>query len=163
MSEIFRAKWTEQIHDEWIRNLLKNRPDLDREHLNRTRELMNQSVMDCLVDGYEPIIDSLKLPDANDRHILAAAIHVGADAIITFNLKDFPKATMDQFNKEVLHPDDFLHHQFGLNQAAVVMAAHKCRARLANPTKTSAAYLETLAAQSLPKLVAELQKFSSII
>jgi predicted nucleic acid-binding protein len=160
---IFRAKWTDEIHDEWTRNLLRNRPDLRVDQLSRTRELMNSSVMDCLVEGYEALTESLNLPDAGDRHVLAAAIHAGADAIVTFNLKDFPKAVMDRYEKEVLHPDDFLHHQFGLDQAAVVMAAHRCRARLANPSKTADEYLETLSAQSLPKLVSELQAFSSVI
>ncbi|MFM7881545.1 MAG: PIN domain-containing protein, partial [Microcystis panniformis] len=28
LTDLFRAKWTDEIHDEWIRNLLKNRPDL---------------------------------------------------------------------------------------------------------------------------------------
>lgn len=32
LSDLFRAKWTNEIHDEWIRNVLKDRPDLTREH-----------------------------------------------------------------------------------------------------------------------------------
>lgn len=41
---LFRAKWTDQIHDEWIRNVLKNREDLTPEQLLRTKQLMNQAV-----------------------------------------------------------------------------------------------------------------------
>lgn len=160
---IFRAKWTEQIHDEWTRNLLANRSDLSSAQLSRTRELMNSAIMDCLVEGYENLIDGLTLPDPDDRHVLAAAIHAGADGIVTFNLKDFPKATMEQFSKEVLHPDDFLHHQFGLDQASVVIAARNCRLRLNAPQKTAAEYLDTLASQKLPKLVAELRPYTAII
>jgi predicted nucleic acid-binding protein len=160
---LFRAKWTDQIHDEWIGNLLKNRPDLTAKQLNRTRALMDSSVPDCLITGYEPFIESIIQPDANDRHVVAAAIHSGADAIVTFNLKDFPATTLDRFDKEVLHPDDFLHRQFGLDQAAVLMTAHRCRARLMHPPKTADEYLEILGAQSLPKLVGELQRFSTII
>jgi len=50
---------------------------------------MNQAVPDALVTGYEPLISNLELPDAYDKHVLAAAIRAGAQAIITFNLKDF--------------------------------------------------------------------------
>jgi hypothetical protein len=51
VTDLFRAKWTDEIHEEWIRNLLENRPDLTKERLQRTRELMNSHVRDCLVDG----------------------------------------------------------------------------------------------------------------
>nr|WP_244508076.1 PIN domain-containing protein [Mesorhizobium sp. ORS 3428] len=71
---LYRAKWTEEIHDEWIRNLLRDRPDLKPEQVYRTRDLMNRAVPDCLVDGYQELLPSLALPDENDRHVLAAAI-----------------------------------------------------------------------------------------
>lgn len=86
LSDLFRARWTEQIHAEWIRNVLKNRPDLTLEKLTRTKELMNSNVRDCLVTNYEYLIPSLQLPDIDDRHILAAAIAGGAEASVTFNL-----------------------------------------------------------------------------
>ncbi|MEZ9955474.1 PIN domain-containing protein, partial [Vibrio splendidus] len=62
---LFRARWTEQIHDEWTRNLLKNRPELNAEQLQRTRQLMNANVPDCLIEGYESLIDGLTLPDVD--------------------------------------------------------------------------------------------------
>ena len=34
--DLFRAKWTEAIHEEWIGSVLENRPDLTREQLERT-------------------------------------------------------------------------------------------------------------------------------
>src|SRR5438270_13155098 len=81
---IFRARWTDRIHEEWIRNVLANRPDLTRGQLERTRDLMDRSVRDCLVTGFEGLIEGLSLPNENDRHVLAAAIRCNADAIITF-------------------------------------------------------------------------------
>ena len=70
---IFRAHWSAQVHEEWIGNLLKNRPDLTRAKLERTRHLMNNALPEALVIGYEQLIDSIELPDRNDRHVLAAA------------------------------------------------------------------------------------------
>ena len=71
------ARWTETIHDEWTRNVLKDNPRLSAERLTRTRNLMNEAVRDCLVTGYEDLIASLSLPDPDDRHVLAAAIRAG--------------------------------------------------------------------------------------
>nr|WP_292837965.1 PIN domain-containing protein [Mesorhizobium sp.] len=162
-SGIFRARWTDMIHDEWVRNLSENRPDLDGERLSRTRRLMNESVLGSLIEGFEELIPALELPDPNDRHVLAAAIHSGSDAIITVNLKDFPLAVAQRYNLEILHPDDFLYQQFGLDPAAVVVAARNCRARLKSPPKTADEYLGTLEAQSLPLLVGELRAYQDLI
>lgn len=90
LTGLFRAKWSSQIHDEWTRSALKSRPDLSLDRLQRTRDLMDRAVPDCLVTGHEGLIEQLKLPDPNDRHVLAAAIRSQAGVIVTFNLKDFP-------------------------------------------------------------------------
>ena len=88
----FRARWTERIHQEWVHALLHKQPELDRRQIERTVQLINQAVPDCLITDYEPLIDELELPDPDDRHVLAAAIRAGAQAILTLNLKDFPPA-----------------------------------------------------------------------
>src|SRR5258706_13313625 len=80
---LFPARWTDDIHDEWIRSLVtKGR---DRKRLERTRSLMNDAVPDCLVGGYQSLIPSLTLPDPDDRPVLAAAIVANADVIVTCN------------------------------------------------------------------------------
>ncbi|MFI7105123.1 PIN domain-containing protein [Nonomuraea sp. NPDC050227] len=85
MTARVQARWTNGILDEMQRNLAANRPDIPAEKLDKLRRLMNSAVRDCLVEGYEPLIEGLKLPDADDRHVLAAAIKVGAKAIVTSN------------------------------------------------------------------------------
>ena len=80
--DLFKAKWTADIHREWIEALLRKEPHRDRAALERTRDLMDQATRDCLVTGYEPLIQGLVLPDPNDRHVLAAAIVGRCDAII---------------------------------------------------------------------------------
>src|SRR2546421_12639347 len=89
LQDIVLARWTDEIHDEWTRNVLENRPDLKPEQLRRTRDLMNAHVRDCLVTGYEHLIGGVDLPDANDPHVLAAAIKAGAGRIVPFNLEGF--------------------------------------------------------------------------
>lgn len=90
LTDLFKARWTNEIHDEWMRNVLLNRSDLTLSQLTRTKNLMNANVRDCLVTGYESLIPTLELPDPGDRHVLAAAIRCNADVIVTFNLQDFP-------------------------------------------------------------------------
>ena len=71
---VYRAKWSKDIHEEWMSNLLINRPDLTRVQLERTRELMDKNAPEALVTEYESLMPSLSLPDEGDRHVLAAAI-----------------------------------------------------------------------------------------
>ena len=112
--------WSEQILDEWIRNLLQNRPDLKREKLERTCREMDFYFPNSLVQGYEFIIPTLTLPDSDDRPILAAAIHVQANYIVTFNLKDFPKKALQPFGIEAVSPDEFIVRLIRLAPPAVL-------------------------------------------
>lgn len=108
ISELFCARWSDAIHDEWIRNVLIARPDLKPEQLERTRELMNAHVSDCLVTDFEHLIPKLILADPDDRHVLAVAIRASADVIVTYNLKDFPSEILLTYGIEAQHPDRFI-------------------------------------------------------
>ncbi len=105
---LVRAKWTDAILDECFEAISKQRPDANPDALARTRVLMVQAVPDCLVTGFEPLVEGLSLPDEDDRHVLAAAIRSGAQAIVTFNLKDFPKDTLQPLGIEAIDPDDYV-------------------------------------------------------
>ena len=93
-SGLVQAKWTEAILDEMFAALRRRRPDLDPSRLDRTRSLMATAVRDWKVAGFENLVDSLKLPDPDDRHVLAAAIKAKAQVIVTSNTRDFPKAEL---------------------------------------------------------------------
>ena len=93
VSDLYRARWSARVHDEWTRALLRSRPDLTAARLERTRRLMDSHVHDVLVTGFEDLVPSLELPDPSDRHVLAAAIRAEADIIVTANLKDFPASS----------------------------------------------------------------------
>jgi predicted nucleic acid-binding protein len=150
---LFRARWSDQIHEEWIKAVLTQRKDLKREQLERTRQLMNAHAYDSLVTGHDGLINGLTLPDAGDRHVLAAAIRGRADVIVTFNLKDFPAASLAPFEIDAQHPDEFIGNLCDLTPQAVCAAAKTCRARLKKPAKTVDEYLARLAAQQLPVTV----------
>ena len=157
LTDRFRARWSNAIHDEWTRNLLKNRPELDPAALQKTRQLMNASVRGCLVEGFEGLIASIELPDPDDRHVLAAAIHCGADTIVTFNQKDFPADVLERYHLNVQHPDDFVVDLFDLYPASVLQAIAEQRASLKHPPMTADALLEVLLKQGLTQTVALLR------
>lgn len=163
VTDLYRAKWTDAIHDEWIRNVLKNRPDLRPEQLKRTRDLMNAHVRDCLVTGYETLINAVTLPDPDDRHVLSAAIRAGADLIVTFNLKDFPEKHLKPYGIQAQHPDEFLTFQLDLAPNIVCAVAKRHRESLKNPSKNVGEYLATLEAQGLAQTVSSLRRFAELI
>jgi predicted nucleic acid-binding protein len=161
VTRLFRARWTMMIHDEWIRSL--EAKGLDRRRLDRTRELMDRAVPDCLIAGYEQLISTLDLPDPDDRHVLAAAIAGRADAIITFNLRHFPAGNLAPHGIEVQHPDDFVVRQMDLNFEVVLEAVRRQRANLKRPPLEVDRFLDILDAQQLSKTVERLRAYSKTL
>ncbi|GAA1959694.1 PIN domain-containing protein [Kitasatospora viridis] len=104
---IVQAKWTEQILDE-VEAALRRNDIGDDEKRAELRRRMNAAVRDCLVTNYEPLIEGLKLPDPDDRHVLAAAIKAGAQVIVTDNSKDFPSECLVEWGIEQKTADDFV-------------------------------------------------------
>ena len=155
---LFRARWTDAIHDEWIRSVLEDRPDLSAAQLARTRQLMNAAVRDCLITGYENRIDALSLPDPDDCHVLAAAIEAQAHVIVTFNLRDFPATALQPYGLERQHPDDFILRVISLNPTVIRETVETHQQALKNPPKTPVEYFETLSRQGLTQSVATLKQ-----
>jgi hypothetical protein len=87
--------------------------------------LVNDAIRDVTVTGYEHLIDQLDLPDADDRHVLAAAIQAEAEVIVTRNLRDFPADRLNAWGVQAQHPDDFLAglHQDHPNALSGIVAA----------------------------------------
>lgn len=156
LSGQFRARWTADIHDEWIRNLLLTRPDLTVEQLEKVKNLMDQHVPGALVTNYQTLIPSIELPDRDDRHVVAAAIKARAEAVITFNLKDFPDEALSKYAIKAIHPDDFITDLMELNIGCVLEAVRRHRTSLKNPPFTADQYLDCLLKQKLPETVTRL-------
>lgn len=160
---LFHARWTPHIQDEWVRNLMMDRPELDEAKLRNLVEKMARAIPDGSVLGYEPLISNLRLPDPNDRHVLAAAIAGQADTIVTFNLKDSPAKVLEQFGIEAVHPDDFVLNQLDLRQVSGLEAIKKMRARLKNPPMTAAELINMLERSQLPLTAAKLREAEGLL
>jgi len=162
-SKLFRARWSEKIHDEWISNLLANRSDLKDADFARTRAAMNASVPDCLVEGYESLMTGLNLPDQDDRHVVAAAIMTRANVIVTFNEKDFPSNILKPLRLHAKHPDEFLMDTLSLSPELFIEAVIADFAHYKNPPLTFDTYLDSLDKAGVPKLANALKAFEVLM
>lgn len=156
---LFDARWTNQIHDEWIRNLLQDHPEITLSQLERTKKLMNQAVLGSLVVDFEHLIPSVDLPDPNDAHVIAAAMTCNAQRIVTFNLKDFPEATLKPLGMSAIHPDDFILELLTLNALVVVDAVSACQTRFRNPPRSIQEHLERLEKVGLVRSVTQIKTY----
>jgi predicted nucleic acid-binding protein len=161
--DVVRARWSADIHEEWMRSLLAQRRDLTRAQLERTRQLMDAHVREGLVSGYASLIPALTLPDPKDCHVLAAAIHAKADVIVTFNLKDFPADTLALFGMEAQHPDKFVTSLLDVDVASVCEAVKRQRASLKNPPKSAIELLQAFERCGLAQTVMRLSSFENLL
>ena len=139
-SRLFRPLWSEAILAEWEESLRRRFPDLAADHFQRQRAYMD-SFGEALVEDYEPLMPALALPDPKDIHVLAAAIHGRADAIVTHNLKDFPVEVAARHGIEVKHPD-FIVNVIDLDTAKGLPAIGSQRRQFRNPAVTAEDYLD---------------------
>lgn len=151
---IVRARWSERILDECFASILERRQDLSAAALARTRELMCDAVPDCLVTGFEHLEAGLHLPDPKDAHVLAAAIRAGAQAIVTFNLRDFPDHVLARYDMEAKHPDEFVLDSIDLAPGAIARRVTEQAAACRSPALTVEQVLDTLRGAGLAQSVA---------
>ena len=142
--DLFKPFWSEEIQQEWRRNLLKNRLDLNPTNLDWTIHQMNQAFPDASIEGYEDRIENLSLKDPDDRHVLAAALTANVDYLVTANLKDFQTPTLQLEEIQVIHPDAFVCQLIAQNKDAVCKCFEKLVLSLKNPPQSKTDVLSTL-------------------
>lgn len=163
---LYHPRWTHEIHEEWIRSVIENRGSsgtVTREKLEARRDAMIEALEESLVEGYEELIPNLRLPDADDRHVLAAAIKSEAHLILTINLKDFPQQTLAAWNLTAQHPDDFTSELLQRDSEAVVTVVREMRERRKRPPVSPPDFLAQLERQGLRKFVAQLRRIDTEI
>jgi hypothetical protein len=132
-------------------------------HIAIAAETMEAAIPDCLVTGYEHLIEGLKLPDPDDRHVLAAAIAGHADAIVTWHGKDFPDDVRDAFGIELQTPDEFVLNQVMLKGHVALAAIKAMRERWERPQYTASALVDLLEKRGLPQTAAHLRDVVDLI
>ncbi|MGB8535049.1 MAG: PIN domain-containing protein [Acidobacteriaceae bacterium] len=117
---LFRAIWSAQTLIEVARTL-RDRFRYTAEQANRRIRAMNDAFPESVVQVPQNLIDCIpSVPDLDDRHVIAAAIHTQAGTIVTENLKDFPEEVLAPHYIHAQSGDDFLIHQYHLNPEVVL-------------------------------------------
>ncbi|RCS21450.1 PIN domain-containing protein [Phyllobacterium salinisoli] len=145
------ARWTDDIHDEWMRNLAANTPALPIERLIATRDRMKAVLPEADVTNYRPLVAELELPDPDDRHVLATAIAGKASVIVTWNLKDFPARHLLPHGVTSQSPDDFLADLHAAFPDALISSVKRARLNLRKTTPSVEAFVDALEQSRLPK------------
>lgn len=145
---LFRPLWSEEILTELKRNL--RRSGESRELSEKRVSTMMRYFPDAMVTGYEALVSTMT-NDPKDRHVLAAAIRGGAEVLVTFNLKDFPPASLQGYDVEVVHPDTFLLDQLDLHPARTRQALVELVANYENPAMTVHDFLLALTRAAVPE------------
>jgi hypothetical protein len=156
-SDLYLPHWTEHIHDEWIRNVVQDRPDLSPANFQRTRANTDAHFPGALVTGFEALEEKVIGVDAGDRHVAAAALKTGAERIITQNLKHFPAEALQPHGIIAQHPDDFVSDLIRNDPMTTrgVLEAH--RAGLQRPPHDPGEYAAALVRAGLEKSAALLR------
>lgn len=154
---LYEARWTDEIHDEWTRNLLANAPAIPPERLQAIRRMMEAARPKARVDGFHHHIERLSLPDSDDRHVLAAAIEAKASVILTWNLRDFPTPGLREHGLVCRTPDSFLAGLYDQVPQAFVASMANARSNLAKSEVSQQGFIELLKNQKLTKLAKRLQ------
>ena len=152
------GRWTNQIHDEWMRTLAADAPAIPFERLQSTRRLMNDALPDATVIGYEDRISTISLPDPDDRHVVAAAIAAGASVVPTWNLRDFPPAALKKFGLRRQTPDAFLADLYDRAPVLMVGSLGNARRNLNKSRVSVPEFLDILQNQKLGQLAKRVRK-----
>ena len=142
-------KWSGRILEELARNLTGNRK-LSPEKIAHLIGQMQRHFPEAEVTEYEKLIGAMT-NDPKDRHVAAAAVQSRAQIIVTFNLKDFPAASLSEWDIEVHHPDEFLINILSYHPNSVVS---KLRDQATTIGRTLPELLRTLGA-GVPRFAAE--------
>jgi hypothetical protein len=158
IARLYQPRWSAKVHEEWIRAVLRDNPGVPMTRLHDLRDAMDERAQDAVVTGYEGLIDSLALPDPDDRHVLAAAIVGRADIIVTCNLRDFPPEVLGRHKIEAQHPDEFIRHLLDLAPRVVIDAVRRQQASLINPPVAMPELLALFERLGLTESVVELRR-----
>lgn len=125
---MFQVYWSEEILAEATRNLIST-GRMNEEQAAHLLAAMRNAFPEAIVHAYEALIPSMT-NDEKDRHVAAVAVKVGAQVIVTSNLKDFRSLPN---GIEAQSPDAFL---LDLNQDDVLELLERQARALRRPPVT---------------------------
>jgi hypothetical protein len=117
---------------------------------------MRDAFDDALITGWEELEAGITLPDDDDRHVVATAIRAGAQAIVTFNVSDFPAAILGPLGLDVITPDAFLLDHLDLAPATILQVVREQAAHTTRPRFTPEELVGLLSRAGVPEFADEI-------
>ena len=161
VDRLVEARWTDDIHNEWIRSLSAHEPKIPIDRLHAARDLMNAALPTANVRGYRIHLPTISLPDADDRHVVAAAVAASASTIVTWNVRDFPAAELRKHYLQKQTPDAFLTHLYDQMPDLTVEAVANARRNLRRSLTSAEDFIQALRRQRLARFVAKIEPYIS--
>jgi hypothetical protein len=158
VDRVVEARWTDEIHDEWIGNLSANNPNVPVRRLRETRDLMNAVLPTATVADYQLIVPAIFLPDPGDRHVVAAAVAADASVIVTWNVRDFPVAELRKHGLKRETPDAFLAGLYELIPDVMIEVAARARRNLRTSRVSAREYMDALRRQRLIRFASKIER-----
>lgn len=155
IKRLVEGRWTERILDELDAALVK-RYRLPWESITERRARMTMALPGAMVSGYEPLMPDVGLRDPNDVHVLAAAIHCGAQVIVTAD-RDFTRECLAPYNMEAKSLDDFMMDLYDLHPGPVYACIEQIAAARRRPPQSIDQVIDELARNGLIEFAAMLR------
>ena len=162
VDRLVEARWTNAIHDEWIRNLAAGKT-IPLSHLQRTRRLMDTALPNAMVGGYESHLPAVDLPDPDDRHVVAAGVAAGASVILTWSVRDFPAKALKKFDLRRETPNAFLSAIYDEAPDLMVSSLARARRNLTKSSPSASDFIKILREQRLTSLAKRVETHSTEI
>lgn len=151
---VIRVHWSTEILNEVRRNLIK-RPALSEEAVDYRVTRMNAALPDALADAPADLVASMPI-NPKDRHVLALAVHLEADFLVTNNLRDFPNEACARYGVEPVGPDEFLTRAATVDLATARAVIDEIADRRTNPPQSASELVDRLRGR-LPDFTALVQ------
>jgi len=154
----YRLRFSQKILDEVTRNLIAKKGK-SFQFAERFETQVKACFPKALVNVPEWKVQQMT-NHPKDRHVLATAVQVDAQLIITTNLKDFPPAALMPWGIEAQHPDDFLTNLWKTTdlQEELVQLLHEQSEQLSKPPVPLPALLEKLEKQ-VPYFISQVKQW----
>lgn len=152
---LYRPPWSERILAEMRAAVLAVHPDISPAQVDARIAAMQGAFEDATVTGWEPLVEGIVLgDDPDDRHVVAAALRGGADAVVTANVRDFPVGAVCALGLHVVGPDDFLLDLADLHPPTMVDVIRSQARATQHPPLTPHEVLDALARAGVPRFAA---------
>lgn len=156
--QLYRPIWSDRILDETRAAIEIVHPDLDPALIDRRIWHMNETFPGARVENFESIEAGLLLPDEDDNHVLAAALRGRGQAVVTANIRDFPRDYLDSMDIEAISPDDFLLNQLDLATRPVLDSIVEQAQATRSPSRSIEEVLVSISRAGAPNFADEVLK-----